>query len=394
VSICWNLIGIGALLGLFSLSLYRGVQVDRLKLEVSDLREAMGEFKSMVRGLERREERVERVLSRKRRRVGSSNRRPEVLDFAYGANVPPSTANLTIYDKWRVSGDSGSGVGSYHRVSAAWEQEQAGNGLGVGEESSASSASSAGGLGQAIRAQDLHRRSRVAQSGGATHGVLIEVDGRLGGIQAQSKALPTQAPALPTAAALLSSTIPTVFKRPQLKSLGSRGKSHEKQRDPNTIYKRPELKSLGQPSGPTMELTAIQLEAEDSGKREVAPIKGLHTQWKLARWARHLGSSRKFPLSDGEVSVPTPGLYMVYAQVSYLGKHKTQGFSIRVNNQPEVHCDESRGVGLSISCYTGGLLYLEQGDRVSVVDNLPGQKIDSKPGKTFFGMIKLTQDWI
>ena len=49
---------------------------------------------------------------------------------------------------------------------------------------------------------------------------------------------------------------------------------------------------------------------------------------------------------------------------------------------------------MEISCYTGGLLYLEQGDRVSLLDSSPSSKVDNSRGNTFMGIVKLTGDWI
>ena len=49
---------------------------------------------------------------------------------------------------------------------------------------------------------------------------------------------------------------------------------------------------------------------------------------------------------------------------------------------------------MEMMCHTGGLLYLEQGDRVSIKDVKAGRKIDIGNGKTFFGLVKLTRDWI
>lgn len=37
--------------------------------------------------------------------------------------------------------------------------------------------------------------------------------------------------------------------------------------------------------------------------------------WTTARWARKLGMDRKFALKDGRVSVSSPGIYYIYAQV-------------------------------------------------------------------------------
>jgi len=161
---------------------------------------------------------------------------------------------------------------------------------------------------------------------------------------------------------------------------------------PPQTYKKPELKSLGTPNQPTSPSTAIQLEAGDPTELR---HDGRHTHWKLARWARRLGAASSFPLSPGgEVGVPSPGLYLVFAQVSYLEKTRQVGFSIEVNDRPKVACSERRGAGMQISCYTGGLLYLEQGDKVSLKDSSPASKVDSGLGRTFMGIVKLTGDWI
>ena len=83
-----------------------------------------------------------------------------------------------------------------------------------------------------------------------------------------------------------------------------------------------------------------------------------------------------------------------FIQVSYLEKSKQVGFSIEVNDRPKVACSERRGAPMQISCYTGGLLYLEQGDKVSIKDSSPSSKVDSGLGRTFMGIVKLTGDWI
>ena len=63
---------------------------------------------------------------------------------------------------------------------------------------------------------------------------------------------------------------------------------------------------------------------------------------------------------------------------------------------------------MQISCFTQGLLYLEQGDKVAFImlivfiflskvslkDSSPASKVDSGLGRTFFGIVKLTGDWI
>ena len=81
-------------------------------------------------------------------------------------------------------------------------------------------------------------------------------------------------------------------------------------------------------------------------------------------------------------------------QVTYKDKHRQQTVQILVNDNPAVECGERRGAAMEISCHTAGLLYLEQGDRVSLQDGQPGRQLDTAPGKTFFGLVKLTADWI
>ena len=67
------------------------------------------------------------------------------------------------------------------------------------------------------------------------------------------------------------------------------------------------------------------------------------------------------------------------------------------------------GVSMEMMCHTSGLLYLEQGDqyrdyilsysfssgdKVSIKDIVPDREKDLTPGRTFFGLVKLTADWI
>ena len=56
---------------------------------------------------------------------------------------------------------------------------------------------------------------------------------------------------------------------------------------------------------PTNSSTAIQLEASARG------------EWRLSRWAMRMKADISFPVTGGgRVGVPSPGLYLVYAQVT------------------------------------------------------------------------------
>merc|ERR1719239_2034492 len=366
---------VGGLALLAGLTLQREVAIHKLHTEVGELKGLLVAFSG---GKISSDEKAER----ERRQIDLASR-PEMLDYSYSGSLPPSNLNLnnlTVY--WKLAGSeqsrSRNGLSRHHTVSAAWDGDGAGRPGREEQESwnslfeGRSGPGESRGTGQRLdvaeafqserrTSQSNHRASRVSSTGLASdgHGFLAEVR--------PSDARISRAP-----------TSPPVTQPPVTR--------------PAPTYKRPQLKSLGTPSEPTGPSTAIQLEAGDPTELR---HDGRHTHWKLARWARRLGAASSFPLSPGgEVGVPSPGLYMVFAQVSYLEKARQVGFTIEVNDRPKVECSERRGAGMQISCYTGGLLYLEQGDKVSLKDSSPASKVDSGHGRTFFGIVKLTGDWI
>merc|ERR1719209_2131882 len=398
---------VGGLALLAGLTLQREVAMHKLHREV-------GELKGLLVAFSGREITFDEETERARRQIDLASR-PEMLDYSYSGSLPPSNLNLnnlTVY--WKLAGSEQSrsrnvlsrqrsgrgteqedswlaraGLRRHHTVSAAWDGEGAGSPGREEQESwnslfeGRSGPGESRGTGQRLdvaevfqnerrTSQSNHRASRVSSTGlaSAGHGFLAEVR--------PSDAQISRAPTYPS-----SSTSPPVT-RPASTS--------PPVAIPAPTYKRPQLKSLGTPSEPTGPSTAIQLEAGDPTELR---HDGRHTHWKLARWARRLGAASSFPLSPGgEVGVPSPGLYLVYAQVSYLDKSRQVGFSIEVNDRPKLVCSERRGAGMEISCYTGGLLYLEQGDRVSLLDSSPSSKVDNSRGNTFMGIVKLTGDWI
>ena len=67
----------------------------------------------------------------------------------------------------------------------------------------------------------------------------------------------------------------------------------------------------------------------------------------LSRWARRLGAADSFPLSPGgDVGVPSPGLYLVYAQVEIIGrlsKHSQVEIIERLSKHSQVsYVDEEK----------------------------------------------------
>ena len=82
-------------------SVYKGIQLDLVQEEVRELRRQLAR-------LQVREGEVEAAVARQRRQV-------EVLDHAYGARLPDSDSELSVYSKW-FSSD----LAPHHKLSAAW----------------------------------------------------------------------------------------------------------------------------------------------------------------------------------------------------------------------------------------------------------------------------------
>jgi len=84
------LIGTTILIG--SHGIYKGIQLDLLHEEVRELRYQLNR-------LQVKEDEVEIEVKRQKRQVDLFSR-PEVLDYAYNANLPDSDSELSVYDKW------------------------------------------------------------------------------------------------------------------------------------------------------------------------------------------------------------------------------------------------------------------------------------------------------
>ncbi|GLH15015.1 Protein eiger [Gryllus bimaculatus] len=118
--------------------------------------------------------------------------------------------------------------------------------------------------------------------------------------------------------------------------------------------------------------------------------------WSPASWMGQLNMDKKFNLQDGAVTVADSGLYFVYAQIHYLDRHDTNGFSILVNNASALQCTVTAGLTgggaeepRSNTCFTAGAMYLGPGDQVSVREVGSLRWTLFQPQKSFFGLVKL-----
>ena len=66
-------------------------------------------------------------------------------------------------------------------------------------------------------------------------------------------------------------------------------------------------------------LPAIHLHAAGTRKEYQNKVSGDFTvrSWTPARWARKIKMDSKFLLEDGKLTVMSPGIYFVYAQVNH-----------------------------------------------------------------------------
>merc|ERR1712126_806908 len=114
-ALLWTVQGllVGGLALLAGHTLQRERQLSSVLLE-------LGEMRELVISLQAREVMVERQVQRTKRQVDLQSR-PQVLDYSYSPSLPPSTANLSVYERWNAGRPIG--LGRHHTVSASWDGE-------------------------------------------------------------------------------------------------------------------------------------------------------------------------------------------------------------------------------------------------------------------------------
>ncbi|KAK3927826.1 Protein eiger [Frankliniella fusca] len=124
---------------------------------------------------------------------------------------------------------------------------------------------------------------------------------------------------------------------------------------------------------------------------------GEYVDWRASDWVRELGLDQHFRLAEagGHVTVDTPGLYLVYAQVNYANDRDENGFWVYRNARKELLCAVTAAVSSASAhantCFTAGVLLLARGDRVSLRD-LAGDRyrVLDHPGRSFIGLVNLS----
>ncbi|EFA11405.1 protein eiger [Tribolium castaneum] len=119
-----------------------------------------------------------------------------------------------------------------------------------------------------------------------------------------------------------------------------------------------------------------------------------YVDWVESDWFGKLGMDQYFAFSDGLLTVKEPGLYFIYAQIFYYDIHDTNGFRVyRNENETLLQCTtmthSSERVMKGNTCFTAAASYLNENDKISLVDLSEARYSLFEPGKSFFGVVKL-----
>jgi len=131
---------------------------------------------------------------------------------------------------------------------------------------------------------------------------------------------------------------------------------------------------------------------EGAGRVRVAD--SVFRNWTPSRWAKRMKMDKRIAVKDGRITVGSPGIYFVYAQINYLDDNDVNAFQIVVNDSPFLLCTTMthtpHHTTKANTCYTGGVKFLEQGDTI-FIKNLEENRFSVMlPSHSFFGLAQLS----
>ncbi|KAL1123228.1 hypothetical protein AAG570_002315 [Ranatra chinensis] len=146
---------------------------------------------------------------------------------------------------------------------------------------------------------------------------------------------------------------------------------------------------------------AVHYEGNNNHPNRMSDGRMKHHSGKVKDWMMTVWSSDFHPDPrahfrmdrDGYVTIEEPGVYYVYAQLFFASQQDVSGYQIFKNGEIAFQCTvTSSGSHLKRNtCYTGGLLNLTTGDRLSVqeVTTYSERLMRFEKGMSFFGMFKV-----
>merc|ERR1719228_137273 len=144
-----------------------------------------------------------------------------------------------------------------------------------------------------------------------------------------------------------------------------------------------------------LEADVVGLEGPDyEGAGRVRVADSIFRNWTPSRWARRMKMEKRLTLKDGRITVGSPGIYFIYAQINFLDNHDVNAFQVIVNDSPFLLCTTMthtpHPTTKANTCYTGAVKFLEQGDTI-VIKNLEENRFSVMlPSHSFFGVAQLS----
>ncbi|XP_066138757.1 uncharacterized protein egr [Euwallacea fornicatus] len=115
--------------------------------------------------------------------------------------------------------------------------------------------------------------------------------------------------------------------------------------------------------------------------------------WKPSLWVERSGMMTHFEFDNGYLTIKEPGMYFVYAQIYYLDEHDSNGYRVFINNNAILQCTVQIHSGVGVqkgnTCYTAGVEYIGENDRISLEDIFGNHYTVFEQGRSFFGVVKL-----
>ncbi|XP_053672859.1 protein eiger [Anopheles nili] len=116
-----------------------------------------------------------------------------------------------------------------------------------------------------------------------------------------------------------------------------------------------------------------------------------HRGWVAKdEYNRQAIASRSFGFDGDELTVKEPGLYYIYAQVTYDNEFDVNGYKVLVDGQKHLSCTVHAKGENTNACFTAGLAEITNtGTRIAIEDVDHDRNHVMYPEKTFFGVFKV-----
>ncbi|XP_043195661.1 uncharacterized protein LOC122366991 isoform X1 [Amphibalanus amphitrite] len=348
----------------------------------------------------------ESALLRSRRSVGDPLRTIDgvpILDEPYGLRSGTPSQGLSLYGTLQAQREGppptddpqvdDPSIRAHHRSSAAYQvrfgRVNTDAPAASGDDRSPGGAASGPTGRRAVAPGELHRRSRVRNTSrergeGAGAKAYELTRAAAGGRRSEGGGRANETGNRQAAPVLEARGSPTAF----VPGLHGGAKPHQQQAATGCVAAHFEG-HVSQLSRKTSSYGG----SEGNGRLRNANPDGMFADWRPADWMEEQRCDESFQLYGGQVTVTTPGLYYLYAQINYLEDNDINAFEIQVNARSVAKCIAMEASDLEEkinTCHTGAVTYLGPGDAVSIRDLEPNRYSILLWDRSFFGLVRLS----